>query len=405
MHLTGVHIPGQLGLRDIQIVGEEISSVNDRTKDSFMPQENVLHFKNVIAFPGLVNSHDHLDFDLFPRLGNRRYNSYREWGSDIHQQNKKKIEQVLRVPKHLRIQWGIYKNLLNGFTSVFHHGKKTEAGRDLLSVEQGPLSLHSVAGEKGWRLKMNDPFKRNRPIVVHTGEGTDDTSHSEIEQLIRWNILKKKVIGVHGVAMDTGQAEHFKALVWCPDSNYFLLGKTAPVRDLKKKTRILFGTDSTLTASWNAWEQLRLARSLCMLSDQELFEAVSCEAAKIWSLKRSACIKKSEQADIVVASKKPGGDPWDAFYALNPEDILLVLHKGDIVYFDGSLYPQILALYLPMDSYFKFSVNGVEKFVKGNLPALVHEIRTYDPGIQFPVNVYCEPYIQDVPGDPESGTG
>ncbi|HEY1165598.1 MAG TPA: hypothetical protein VGE90_10535, partial [Chitinophaga sp.] len=30
-----------------------------------------LHFDNCIAFPGLINSHDHLDFDLFPQLGNR----------------------------------------------------------------------------------------------------------------------------------------------------------------------------------------------------------------------------------------------------------------------------------------------------------------------------------------------
>ena len=35
-----------------------------------------LHFDGAIIFPGLINSHDHLDFNLFPQLGNRAYKNY-----------------------------------------------------------------------------------------------------------------------------------------------------------------------------------------------------------------------------------------------------------------------------------------------------------------------------------------
>src|SRR5579863_2045224 len=74
-----------------------------------------LLFSDAMAFPGLINSHDHLDFNLFPLLKNRIYNNYREWGNDIHDSNKTEITKALQVPQNIRIQWGIYKNLLNGF--------------------------------------------------------------------------------------------------------------------------------------------------------------------------------------------------------------------------------------------------------------------------------------------------
>ena len=39
-----------------------------------------LTFENTIISPGLINSHDHLDFNLYPALGNKTYNNYTEWG-------------------------------------------------------------------------------------------------------------------------------------------------------------------------------------------------------------------------------------------------------------------------------------------------------------------------------------
>src|SRR6185312_14526801 len=116
--------------------------------------------------------------------------------------------------------------------------------------------------------KLNNFFTNRRPFAIHIGEGTDKASHDEINELIRWNLFKRKIIGVHGVAMDEDQAAAFEALVWCPASNYFLLNDTASIDELKIKTTILFGTDSTLTSSWNLWEHLRIARDTLLLTDE-----------------------------------------------------------------------------------------------------------------------------------------
>ncbi|HVW16604.1 MAG TPA: hypothetical protein VHB54_22430, partial [Mucilaginibacter sp.] len=47
-----------------------------------------LDLEGTVIFPGLINSHDHLDFNLFPALGDRRYQNYTEWGEYIHKYYK-----------------------------------------------------------------------------------------------------------------------------------------------------------------------------------------------------------------------------------------------------------------------------------------------------------------------------
>src|SRR3569833_960739 len=77
-----------------------------------------LKFDQVIVLPGIINSHDHLDFNLFPSFGGRKYANYTEWGHYIHSHFQDKIDRVLKVPTSLREQWGVYKNLINGITTV-----------------------------------------------------------------------------------------------------------------------------------------------------------------------------------------------------------------------------------------------------------------------------------------------
>ena len=118
MRLCNLNIIETEGLQHIQVENGKIKAVTDNEKTlQNNPKELRIEFQNAIAFPGLINSHDHLDFNLFPQIGNRIYNNYSEWGKDIHIQNKEAINAVLKIPLHLRTQWGLYKNLLNGITN------------------------------------------------------------------------------------------------------------------------------------------------------------------------------------------------------------------------------------------------------------------------------------------------
>ncbi|HTH82845.1 MAG TPA: hypothetical protein VL490_07905 [Mucilaginibacter sp.] len=334
-----------------------------------------LTFDNAFVFPGLINWHDHLDFNLFPQLGDRIYNNYTEWGKHIHHNYKHEIAAVLKVPLALRTSWGIFKNLLCGVTTVINHGEHLAVIDAPITVEQGH-SIHSVQFEKNWKLKLNNPLKRSRPAFIHTGEGKDELAHQEIDQLISWNLLRKKLIGIHGVAMSEDQAKAFQALVWCPGSNYFLLNQTAPVDFLKKHTAILFGTDSTLTGNWDIWDHIRLARKTKMLSDDELYNSLQLNG--VLPLKNT-----TDNDTVVVAQKKNGETNFEAFYSTDPADILLVVHKKHIRLFDEHLLTQLP--HIDLAQFSKVYVNGAGKYVQGDLPGLMKQVKAYYPEAIFPI--------------------
>jgi len=368
MWLTNLHLPDKQGSWSLGIEDGKIATLTPDT-----PSGHSINLNGALALPGLINSHDHLDFNLFPPLANTRYANYRQWGHDIHTTNKDEIQAILKIPQHLRTRWGIYKNLLNGFTTVVNHGEYLPVAEPApITVFQNCYSLHSVGFEHNWRWKLNRPQKNSWPIVLHVGEGTDSIAQKEITRLIRWNIFKKPLIGIHGVAMTEKQATRFRALVWCPASNYFLLDQTAPIKQLSRHTQILFGTDSTLTTPWDAWAQIRMA--LREVEEKDFLPMLTTNPAAAWGLTDRGKIEKGLRADLLITRNK-------SLSTLTPDDILLVIHQGQIVLFDPSLKDK-----LPSRDHHQTSPNG--KYVAGDITSLMQEIRTYTNGYASPL-LFC----------------
>jgi len=365
----------------IRVTKDKISGVSST---AFIDTDDqiTLSLEDALVFPGLINSHDHLDFNLFPRLGERIYGNYTEWGKYIHKHYKTQISAVLKVPPTLRYEWGVFKNLLCGVTTVVNHGEPSGLKDELITIFENMQALHSVGFESAWQLKLNNPLNVKLPVCIHVGEGDDWSSFSEIDRLTGWNLLRRKLVGVHGVAMTENQAKKFGAVVWCPQSNYFLLNKTAPVNLLEKHTDILFGTDSTLTGSWDIWEHLRVARGTRLLGEEELFYALNKNAANVWGL-NTGKIEEGKEADIVVAHIKKGMRDYGAFFSLRPADLLLVIHKGEIRLFDENLVGQLPGL--DLNNFSKVYINDAGKYVQGNLPGLMDRIKEYYAEAYFPV--------------------
>lgn len=374
MILRNLNVYGTKGKKAIHIENGKIKAIIDSEKKiSIAQDETVIEFDDATAFPGFINSHDHLDFNLFPQLGNRVYNNYTEWGKGIHECNKDEINEVLKVPEQLRIKCGLYKNLLNGVTTVVNHGKKLKIEDDLINVVQ-PSSLHSPAFEKRWKWKLNNPLL-TAPVVMHIGEGTDAKTKNEIDEVKRWNFLKKRIIAVHGVAMNAEQAASFYGLVWCPASNYFLLNQTADIVKLKEKTNIVFGTDSTLTAPWNLWEHFRMCKR-SGVNESELITMVTSKPAQLWKLNQVGVIAEEKNADIIILRKK------DDFFGLNSCEMLLFLHNGNIRLIKKSLYDTISTPPSFTKKFYEIKVDGKEFLIQGDLPGMIKEIRMYYPGFK-----------------------
>lgn len=374
MLLRNLHIVGkENSATDIRLDGDKIAEIGEQKAGKS------IDFDKAIAFPGLINAHDHLEFNLFPQLG-AKYDTYPEWGPDIHTRYRREIKEVLDIPVDLRMKWGILKNIFNGVTTVAHHGSQRNLSCDFVNIFTRYSYLHSVALEKFWKLKLNHPFKR-LPIMLHVGEGITKNMSDEIDKLIRWNFVKKKLIGIHGIAVNEYQASHFKAVVWCPDSNLFLYGKTAQVNLLKRETNILFGTDATLSASANLWEHLRLARKLQMLDDQELFKALTTTAASVFDMSASGEIAVEKTADLIIARRR-SDSLWDAFYGLNPEDIMMIIKGGRIIYFDEEMKGQEA---LKKSDFAPVTVGSSRKLILNEMHLWIKQLEAYET--ELPLNV------------------
>ena len=336
-----------------------------------------------IAFPGLINSHDHLDFNLFPQLGERTYKNYKEWGLHLHASYKADIEKVLKIPRHLRAIWGIFKNLLGGVTTVVHHGPTLKNLPALMTLHQKTHNLHSVQFERLWKIKLNHPLKKSKPCVIHSGEGIDSVSEQEIDQLLKWNLINRKLIGVHGIAMNVHQAAKFKALIWCPESNYFMFQQTAPIHELKQHVKILFGTDSTLTANWNIWNHIHHAREKTFLNDIELYHSLTVHPANAWGLPCGS-LSQGKDADIVIAHSENRSIFFDSFYNCSPEKLQLVMKKGKLLLIDQSFLPCLSLTPDQLDQFSMIELNGSFKYVPSELIAVVNKIKQYASEIKLP---------------------
>ncbi len=379
MILRGVEIVGEdAGAKEIVVSGSTLARIGDLMSSDPDREGPLLDFGAALVFPGLVNSHDHLEFNAYPALGHKRYRDYREWGADIQRRDREVISRLQRVPKPLRLRWGALKNLLCGVTAVAHHGDPDDNLRALPVAIASGTSIHSIRDAPRWRWRLNAPMGRS-PYVFHVGEGTSPEARDEIDELIRWNLLRRPLVGVHALSMSEAQATSFHAVVWCPVSNEFLYGATADVAALKRSTTILFGTDSTLSADWNLWNHLRRARALGALEDRELFSAVTRTAALAWGRPETGHLAEGSGADLVVA-RKAAPHRWDAFFALNPEDILLVLRNGSAILCDTSL--DGIAIRPPRS---RLHVGATSKWVAEDVPHLLSRLRDYGVESNLPL--------------------
>lgn len=301
-------------------VTQEVLEIGD-------PVHGEVELENVLVFPGLLNAHEHLEFNLFPFLGNGPYKRYTEWSADIHSRYKDQVEAVLRIPIELKLKWGILKNLVNGVTNIIHHGNDHSAIRSIdYPVYLNYQYLHALETEPYWRWKLVGSLKNK--VMAHVGEGDTEIDRQGIDKLIHGNILNRKLIGIHAICMTEEQAKKFKSIIWCPDSNLRLYGKTAAIDKLKRHTKILFGTDSTLTSSFDIWSQLRTARKLGLLSDSELLDSLFYQPRNVFP--------DLESSGVVIARRKSDAVA-ESFFSITPEDIMMVVSRNKIQLIDQSI--------------------------------------------------------------------
>jgi cytosine/adenosine deaminase-related metal-dependent hydrolase len=293
----------------------------------------ILDLTGFLILPGLINAHDHLEFNLFPSLGHGAYPNAKSWAEDIYRPDASPVKEHLALSKRTRLAWGGLKNLLSGVTTVAHHNPFEPTVFDA----SFPVN---VVERFGWAHSLDfspDLVERFRttpeewPFILHAAEGVDEHARSEISRLDALGVLSERTVLVHAIGLDQPDLhllrQRHSSLVWCPSSNVSTYGHTVAADVLRSGLRVALGTDSALTAHVDLIDEIAIAERTHELSWQELFEMVTRRSACVLRLTDGqGTIRDGGAADLVVVEYQ-SQSPAKALRQLRPE---MVIVRGKI---------------------------------------------------------------------------
>jgi cytosine/adenosine deaminase-related metal-dependent hydrolase len=292
-----------------------------------------ISLEGCLILPGLINSHDHLEFNLFPRLGRGPYPNFEKWADDIFHPEGSPIREHLSIPKSVRLWWGGLKNLLSGVTTVCHHNAYEE------SVFDADFPVR-VVKRYGWAhsLRFGNDIREaflatpcGAPFIIHLAEGSDKQSGDEIFDLDRIGALNSRTVIVHGVGLtERGhelRRQRGAALVWCPTSNRFTLGTTLGIVAMSGRDRISLGSDSALTAEGDLLDEIRAAHREGM-DPRKIYSMVTGSAADVLRLRNGeGKLQPGSNADLLVVKQK-NVSPADVLISTRLDAIEMVMVSG-----------------------------------------------------------------------------
>ena len=294
--------------------------------------DRVLRFPDADVRPGLINAHDHLHRNHYGRLGSPPYPDAYAWAQDIQRRCAREIQGGARVPRRRALEIGALKNLFAGVTTVVHHDRwEPDFEHDFpLRVVRIP-SADSLGMTP--ELPGIDPTKR---FALHLAEGRSPLTVDEVPRLGERGLLGPNLIAVHGVGMEGDAIAAFRAsgaaLVWCPSSNIFLFGHTAPVELLRDGVDVLLGSDSLLTGAGDLLDELKTARTTGLLSDARLESAVGDIAARRLGL-AAPSLAPGSRADVIVLTRP--------VLEASAHDVQLVVAGGTVRVAAAGLAPRL----------------------------------------------------------------
>ena len=267
-----------------QTVERDLYTAKGRIVDQPASDALVVDLEGYTIFPGLINAHDHLELNHYPRSKFREvYDNAHQWGEDMNARLDTEPYKSLRAyPLEDKLFIGGLKNLLCGATTVAHHGPphKPMFRKDfpvrVLKQYGWAHSLHFNTEQEVVESYRKTP--KDWPWFIHLAEGTDEVAASEYAHLVALGCIDlNRTVIVHGVGLrKPGQAhpaspdtttdlmvDMVRGVVWCPSSNLYLLGKTLVDETNNQYTPAVnsmgLGSDSRLTADGDLLDELRLA--------------------------------------------------------------------------------------------------------------------------------------------------
>ncbi|MCL1833957.1 MAG: amidohydrolase family protein [Leptospirales bacterium] len=341
-----------------------------------------------IISAGLINSHDHLLGNYYPKVGNGPYENWLPWDNDL--KSAPVYQERQQIENRDLYLLAAYRNLISGVTTVSDHIPHfvAEPFYDILPIKaiRNYALAHSIASfalawGDGVEIEYKKAVDNDMPFVTHISEGFDSETVNDITTLDKKMGLGDHSVLVHGIAFSEKDMDLIKkkgaSVVWCADSNIFMFNKTTNIKMLlDKKINVCIGTDSPMSGGENLLYEMRFGEKLYKklygeeLSSETIYKMVTVNPAKAFRLHDSGDIKEGNIADLIVV-KDRGGSYINSVVSAELKDIMLVVINGLPAYGDmefSSLFDSLGVKYQNL------TVAGKEKIVIGDLKGLLRRI-------------------------------
>lgn len=381
--LTGIVVTPSEVISDgmISISGSRLAEVGKASGTSLGAAVQTDSF----IFPGLIDLHDHITWNLLPRWNpNELFNNRYEW------QQRPGYKAALDGP-HAKLaadralicdadRFGEIKAIVGGSTSVVGGLAPSPNTDDNGCIMGLARNLDAYSGFDGSVLNREKvlyevfPFEmkladsaRVRPdldsgtlkaFLIHVGEGkpSDAASAREFRMLAKRGdgFLHTGVSVIHGVALGKPEfkqmADAHVGLIWSPRSNIELYGSTTDVRSAKAMgVKIALAPDWSPSGSDGMIEELKYAAAWNASQSPPVFDnvelvrmAAAVPAQLAGADNQIGSLSSGLYADLLLIHKKTGEDPYQALLDASPADVRLVMIGGIPIYGDRDLMDRLL---------------------------------------------------------------
>jgi hypothetical protein len=346
----------------VYIQGGEIGPVvpTDAPAPQGFEQAPVINTGGTI-FPGLIELHNHLTYDVLP-LWNvpQRFDNRDRWSGGAMQETYRKnisgpmtvlgrtpglIEAVVRYVEAKCLLGGVTTS--QGIALFSNQGAQTFFQGVVRNVETSTIEGMPPALTRIGDVEATDVtaflhrLQGSTCLLLHLAEGTDTAAHDHFQSLhISGNdwAITPALAGIHCVALERQDfdvmAERGASMVWSPFSNLLLYGDTARIDQAKGAgLTIGLGSDWSPSGSKNLLGELKVARLLdgdrsVFKQDRDLIALATRDGARIlrWDSKLGT-IEQGKRADLVILTGR-SGDPYDRLLHARETTIRMVAIDG-----------------------------------------------------------------------------
>jgi len=347
-----------------------------------------------LAFPALINIHDHFNGNYLPKVGpppGEFYLNWSNWERDFKASELLTVERP-KIPPEDRYELSAYKNIFSGVVTANDHFGHEFNEPFIPRMPMRLIGNYTLAHEcSSFDLKWGDGIeiehararKGNIPFITHLEEGFDEETQRGIEILEELGCLDDHDVFIHCIGFSDEDIQKTRragaSVGWCPASNMFMFNVTCKVKKmLEAGVNVAIGTDSAATGSVNLLEEMRFARETWRrmygedLAARTIVGMVTTNPAKAFRMQKdTGSLAEGKLADILVV-RDSRGDPCESLVNARPEDIELLVMEGSPI-LGAAAHEELFASRGVQST--RVRVRGKDMLVSGDPGALMEKVR------------------------------